>query len=80
MIPLYLYHRIQTEKERVTAAMAEQEDAEPEYVAPKRASPFLKLRAIAGAIGRTAASAGSLIADSELRGCVYAFVYRFVAF
>ena len=67
MIPLYLYNRIQKEKQQATSAMAE-EDTEQEYVEPKRVSPFLKLRAFAGAIGRSAASAGSLLADSELRG------------
>lgn len=68
MIPLYLYNRIQKEKQQATSAMAEEGETEQEYVEPKRVSPFLKLRAFAGAIGRSAASAGSLLADSELRG------------
>ena len=58
MIPLYLYHRIKQEKE--AAKMVE----------VKPISRFSRFRAIAGAIGRTAASAGSLLADPELRGCV----------
>lgn len=68
MIPLYLYRRIQQEKAQAASLMAEQDALEAEVDIPKRASPFLRLRAFAGAIGRTAASAGSLLADSDLRG------------
>ncbi len=66
MIPLYLYYRIKQEKE--AAGMAESEDTEAEVAEQKPTSRFSRFRAIAGAIGRTAASAGSLLADSELRG------------
>ena len=67
MIPLYLYYRIKQERE---AANAMQDQAEPdqEAEAPKRVSTFSRFRALAGAIGRTAASAGSLLADPDLRG------------
>ena len=68
MIPLYLYHRIKQEKE--AAKMAEADDGEQEVVDNKPTSRFSRFRAIAGAIGRTAASAGSLLVDPELRGCV----------
>lgn len=68
MIPLYLYNRIQREKSQAASSMAEQDGVEEELDVPKRASPFLKLRAFAGAIGRTAASAGSLLTDTDLRG------------
>ncbi|KAL3137366.1 regulation of vesicle fusion [Trebouxia sp. C0010 RCD-2024] len=67
MIPLYLYYRIQQNKEEEGMADTE-ENEEKEVVDKKRASPFFRFRAIAGAIGRTAASAGSLLADPELRG------------
>lgn len=69
MIPLYLYYRIQRNKEE--EGMADPEETEDQEVLDKkRTSPFFRFRAIAGAIGRTAASAGSLLADPELRGCV----------
>lgn len=68
MIPLYLYYRIKKEKEHKAAVMTEQEDLEDDYVAPMRPSLFKGFRAFAGALGRTAASAGSLLADSDLRG------------
>lgn len=67
MIPLYLYYRMTRNKEE--ADMTEMEEPEQEDVAEKkRTSPFFRFRAIAGAIGRTAASAGSMLADPELRG------------
>lgn len=67
MIPLYLYYRIKRDKDE--AGMADDEDVErDEVVEEKRPSRFYRFRAIAGAIGRTAASAGSLLADPELRG------------
>lgn len=72
MIPLYLYRRIKQEQE--AARMTEPAEAEQEDLEQKPASRFSRLRAIAGAIGRTAASAGSLLADSELRGRAGALV------
>lgn len=73
MIPLYLYYRIKQERE---AANAMQDQAEPvqEAEAPTRVSTFSRFRALAGAIGRTAASAGSLLADPDLRGQARALV------
>lgn len=75
MIPLYLYYRIKRDKEeeRVkrqeeAANMADMEETEQEEVAEPKRKPFSRFRAIAGAIGRTAASATSLLADAELRG------------
>ena len=77
MIPLYLYYRIKRdkEKERVKReegedSMADMEEAEQEEIAEPKRTPFSRFRAIAGAIGRTAASATSLLADPELRGSV----------
>ena len=67
MIPLYLYYRIKREKEKSGMADVEEVDQE-EIVDKKKLSPFFRFRAIAGAICRTAASAGSLLADPELRG------------
>ncbi len=69
MIPLYLYRRIKQEQE--AAKMTEPAEAEQKELEQKPASRFSRFRAIAGAIGRTAASAGSLLADSELRGYVW---------
>ncbi|KAL0035338.1 hypothetical protein WJX77_001763 [Trebouxia sp. C0004] len=54
--------------------MTESTEAEQEELEQKPASRFSRFRAIAGAIGRTAASAGSLLADSELRGRAGALV------
>ena len=56
-------------KQGEEADMTEMEEPGQEDVAEKkRTSPFFRFRAIAGAIGRTAASAGSMLADPELRG------------
>ena len=67
MIPLYLYYRIKRDKKE--AVMADDEEVEQEEVVEEtKPSRFYRFRAIAGAIGRTAASAGSLLADPELRG------------
>lgn len=75
MIPLYLYYRIKRDKEKEHVKLDEEEDsmtdkeeAEQEEVNETRRTPFSRFRAIAGAIGRTAASATSLLADPELRG------------
>ena len=77
MIPLYLYYRIKRDKEENSVkrdeeedSMAEMEEAEQDEVAEPKRTPFSRFRAIAGAIGRTAASATSLLADPELRGSV----------
>ncbi|KAA6417907.1 MAG: GTPase activator NB4S EVI5 [Trebouxia sp. A1-2] len=72
MIPLYLYRRIKQEQE--AARMTEPAEADEEELEQKPVSRFSRFRAIAGAIGRTAASAGSLLADAELRGRAGALV------
>ena len=75
MIPLYLYYRIKRDKEEERVkrdeqeeSMADTEGSEQEEVGEPKRTPFSRFRAIAGAIGRTAASATSLLADPELRG------------
>lgn len=75
MIPLYLYYRIKRDKEKEDAkldeeqeSMADKDEPEQEEVVETKRTPFSRFRAIAGAIGRTAASATSLLADPELRG------------
>lgn len=75
MIPLYLYYRIRRDKEQgdirldeEEESMTDKEESEQEDLVETKRTPFSRFRAIAGAIGRTAASATSLLADAELRG------------
>lgn len=75
MIPLYLYYRIKRDKEKKDvkldegkASMTDKEEPLQEELVETKRTPFSRFRAIAGAIGRTAASATSLLADPELRG------------